>query len=89
MLGGDQVAERLSKQMLRRELINLELHGFDVADAAEDGLEALKPYRADLRRTAAEKLRSLRTAVRVIRDAGYELVTLEEAAQRFKAKPSP
>ncbi|MBT8468768.1 MAG: polysaccharide deacetylase family protein [Deltaproteobacteria bacterium] len=89
VLGGDQLAERLSKQMLRRELINLELHGFDVADASEDGLEALKPHRADLRRTATEKLRSLRTAVRVIREAGYELVTLEEAARRFKAKPSP
>ncbi len=89
ILGGDQIAERLSRQMLRRELINLEIHGFDVADASEDGLEALRPHRADLRRTAAEKLRSLRTAVRVIRGAGYELVTLEEAARRFKAKPNP
>lgn len=89
VLGGDQLAERLSRQMLGREFINLELHGFDLADASEDGLEALRPYRADLRRSAAEKLRSLRTAVRVIRDAGYELVALEEAARRFKAKPSP
>ncbi|MGB3050951.1 MAG: polysaccharide deacetylase family protein [Polyangiales bacterium] len=89
IVAGDQLAERLSKQMLRRELINLELHGFDVADAVEDGLEALRPYRADLRRTATEKLRSLRTAVQVIREAGYEFVTLEEAARRFKAKPSP
>lgn len=88
ILGGDQLAEGLSKQMLRRELINLEIHGFDVADASEDGLEALRPHRADLKRTAAEKLRSLRTAVRVIRGAGYELVTLEEAARRFKAKPN-
>ena len=89
VLGGDRLADRLSRQMLRKEFINLELHGFDLADASEDGLEALRPYRADLRRTAAEKLRSLRTAVRVIRDAGYELVKLEEAARCFKAKPSP
>ena len=89
VLGGDRLADRLSRQMLRREFINLELHGFDLADASEDGLEALRPYRADLRRTAAEKLRSLRTAVRVIRDAGYELVKLEEVARCFKAKPSP
>ena len=33
VLGGERIAERLSKQMLGRELINLELHGFDVADA--------------------------------------------------------
>ncbi|MBT8451234.1 MAG: polysaccharide deacetylase family protein [Deltaproteobacteria bacterium] len=89
VLGGDQLSDRLSRQMLRREFINLELHGFDLADSYEDGLEALRPHRADLRRPAAEKLRSLRTAVRVIRDAGYELVTLEEAARHFKAKSNP
>lgn len=89
VLGGDQLADRLSRQMLRREFINLELHGFDLADTHEDGLEALRPHRADLRRSAADKLRSLRAAVRVIRDAGYELVTLEEAARHFKAKPNP
>lgn len=89
VLGGDRLADWLSRQMLRREFINIELHGFDLADASEDGLEALRPHRADLRRSAAEKLRSLRTAVRVLRDAGYELVTLEEAARHFKAKPNP
>jgi peptidoglycan/xylan/chitin deacetylase (PgdA/CDA1 family) len=86
--GGARIAERLSRQMLGRELINLELHGFDVADAIDDGLDALKPYRADLRRTAAEKLHSLRAAVRVIREAGYELVTLEEAARRLSSQPN-
>lgn len=89
ILGGERTAAWLSKQMLGRELINLELHGFDAADAAEDGLGALTPHRADLRRSADEKLRSLRAALRVIREAGYELVTLEEAAQRIKSKPSP
>ena len=88
VLGGEQIAERLTKQMLGRELINLELHGFDVADAAEDGLEALAPYRADLKRTAADKMRSLRTAIQLIREAGYELVTLDEAASRFRSQPS-
>lgn len=89
VLGGERIAERLTEQMLGRELINLELHGLDVADVADDGLEALVPHRADLRRAAADKLRSLRAATRVIREAGYELVTLEEAAQRFKSKPNP
>jgi len=88
VLGGDRIAKELSRQMLRREHINLELHGFDVADTVEDGLEILAPHRADLKRTASEKLLSLRKAVQVIREAGYELVTLEEAAQRFRAKPN-
>ncbi|TNF63096.1 MAG: hypothetical protein EP303_03085 [Deltaproteobacteria bacterium] len=88
VLGGERIAQRLTKQMLGRELINLELHGLDVADAIDDGLEALGPHRADLKRTAVDKLRSLRAATRVIREAGYELVTLEQAAQRFKSKPN-
>ena len=88
VLAGKRVAERLSKQMLGRELINLELHGLDAADATEDQLQALAPHRADLKRTATDKLRSLRTAIRVIREAGYEWVTLEEAARRFRSQPS-
>lgn len=88
VLGGESIAERLTKQMLGKELINLELHGFDAADATEDGLGTLAPHRADLRRTAADKLRSLRAAIGTIRDAGYELVTLEEAARRFRSQPT-
>ena len=88
VLGGERIAQRLTGQMLGRELINLELHGFDVADAAEDGLEGVARHRVDLKRTATDKLRSLRAAVRVIREAGYELVSLEEAASRFRSQPS-
>ncbi len=86
ILGGTRLAEGLTKQMLGRPLINLELHGFDVADASQDGLDALVPHRLDLRRTAFEKLSALRAAIRVIRTAGYELVTLNEAAERFARK---
>jgi peptidoglycan/xylan/chitin deacetylase (PgdA/CDA1 family) len=88
VLGGERVAERLSEQMLGKALINLELHGLDAADAAEDGLGALAPHRADLKRTATDKLRSLRTAIRVLREAGYEFVTLDEAARRFRSQPN-
>jgi peptidoglycan-N-acetylglucosamine deacetylase len=88
VLGGERVAERLGKQMLGRELINLELHGLDASDAGEDGLDRLAVHRADLKRSAAEKLGAIRAAVRVIREAGYELVTLEEAARKFSDRPS-
>jgi len=88
VLGGEKIAARLTRQMLGRELINLELHAIDAADATEDGLATLAPHRADLRRTAADKLGSLRAAIEVIRDAGYELVTLEEAARRIRAQPT-
>jgi len=88
VLGGPRVAAMMTKQMLGRELINLELHGFDVADAADDSLHMLVPHRADLRRRAGEKLRALSRAVRVMREAGYELVTLGEAARRLSRTPS-
>lgn len=88
VLGGARFAARLSKQMIGRELINLELHGFDLADRSEDGLDSLATHRADLRRGAAEKLDALRAAIGVLRNAGYELVTLEEAARRFSRRPS-
>ena len=88
VLGGRHVAAHLTKQMLGRELINLELHGFDAADLEEDALHALAPYRADLRRPASDKLLALSMAVRVMRDAGYELVTLDEAARRLSSTPT-
>jgi len=89
VLGGRRVAAHLTKQMLGRELINLELHGFDAADVEDDALHALAPYRADLRRRANDKLLALTTAVRVMREAGYEVVTLNEAACRLSSTPIP
>jgi hypothetical protein len=89
VLGGRRVAARLTKQMLGRELINLELHGFDAADLEDDALHALAPHRADLKRRASEKILALTTAVCVMRDAGYELVTLNEAARRLSSTPNP
>ncbi|MGB5193261.1 MAG: polysaccharide deacetylase family protein [Polyangiales bacterium] len=88
VLGGRHVAAHLTKQMLGLELINLELHGLDAADLEEDALHALLPYRTDLRRPASDKLLALSMAVRVMRDAGYELVTLAEAARRLSSTPT-
>ena len=83
VLGGRRVAAHLTKQMLGRELINLELHGIDAADAERDGLQSLAAHRADLRRSAAQKLSALSTAVGVMRRAGYRLVTLRDVAARL------
>jgi peptidoglycan/xylan/chitin deacetylase (PgdA/CDA1 family) len=89
VLGGTRLAVHLTKQMLGRAFIHLELHGFDAADVDEDGLHALAPHRPDLKRKAGDKLQALSAAIHVIRDAGYELVTLQQAAQRFSATPNP
>lgn len=63
-------------------LVNLELHGIDVLDAA-DGLEALRPHQPDVRVAKERKLESLHAAIEVLRRAGYSFVTLGEAATAF------
>ncbi len=83
MLGGRGTARLLTKAIIGRPLVNLELHGMDFADAREDGLSALEPHLPDLRKPAHEKAIALKAAVETLRDAGYELVTLAEAAQRL------
>ena len=88
VLGGARGARALTRQMLGRPFVNLELHGFDAADSEQDGLSPLAPHRADLRISANRKLETLDEAVRVLRAAGYELVTLREAAERLRREPS-
>jgi peptidoglycan/xylan/chitin deacetylase (PgdA/CDA1 family) len=86
VLGGERVARGLTAAIVGRPLVNLELHGIDLADAAEDGLGWLRPHQIDLRRTAREKEAALRAAIGAMRDAGYRFVTLDEAAGRFAAR---
>jgi len=80
VLGGRRGAAALARAVVGRPLVNLELHGIDLADAREDGLAALAAHQPDLRRTAAAKEAALDAAIEVLRDAGYRFVTLEQAA---------
>ena len=88
VLAGHRGARSLTRQMLGLPWIHLELHGFDVADVTMDGLGALAPHRPDLRRTAAQKLAVLSTAIRAIRAAGYVIVPLKEAAAGLSERPN-
>lgn len=83
VLGGVIGARILTRSIVGRPLVNLELHGIDLADAAEDGLGFLAPYQLDLRRSARDKEAALRAALGVLRDAGYRFVTLRDAAACF------
>lgn len=78
---GPLVARALTAQMIGRPLVNLELHGIDLSDAAADGLDWLAPHQVDLRRSAAQKETALRAAIGALRRAGYAFVTLREAAR--------
>jgi len=89
VLWGDRGARALTRQMLGRDFIHVELHGFDVADVALDGLQPLAPHRPDLKRTAAEKVSVIRGVIGMIRQAGYELLPLKEVARRLSETSSP
>ena len=70
--------------MLGRPLVNLEAHGIDMSDAIPDGLEFLVPHQRDLRKSLADKRAALETAIWTLRGAGYEFITLAEAAARIQ-----
>lgn len=81
-LAGPTRAAWLARMCVGAPLVNLELHGIDVLDAA-DGLSALRPHQPDVRVPTARKLESLHAVLRVLKRAGYTFVTLREAAEAF------
>lgn len=80
VLAGAGGARWLSRAIVSRPLVNLELHGIDLADADEDGLGFLRPHQQDLRVGRAAKREALSAALETLRAAGYRFVTLAEAA---------
>jgi hypothetical protein len=83
VLAGRARAAWLARRIATRPLVNLELHGVDLADADADGLGFLKGHQPDLRRTLADKRAALVAAITTLREAGYAFVTLREAAAAF------
>lgn len=78
-LAGPSRARLLTKMCVGDPLVNLELHGIDVLDAA-DGLEALRPHQPDVRVPHQRKLAALTAVVEELKVAGYTFVTMREAA---------
>jgi hypothetical protein len=66
--------------LVGQTLINLELHGIDVLEAA-DGLEPLAAHQPDLRIGLQRKLATLDRVVYTLTQAGYRFCTLAHAAQ--------
>jgi peptidoglycan/xylan/chitin deacetylase (PgdA/CDA1 family) len=82
VMAGAKGARALTRLAASRPLVNLELHGIDLADAHDDGLAWLAPHQPDLRVSAAQKELALRAAVQELRARGFTFVTLREAARR-------
>ncbi|MCA9602089.1 MAG: polysaccharide deacetylase family protein [Polyangiales bacterium] len=85
VMAGTLGAATLARMAVGRPLVNLELHGMDLADAADDELEFLAPHQPDLRRTAEQKRQALRAAVEELRFHGYRFMTLADAADTMRA----
>jgi hypothetical protein len=81
-LAGPSRARLLAKLCVGEPLVNLELHGIDVLDAA-DGLELLRPHRVDVRVAHRRKLDALFAVLGELKGAGYSFVTMREAAAEF------
>ena len=81
-LAGPSRARLLAKMCVGEPLVNLELHGIDVLDAA-DGLESLRPHQPDVRVPHRRKLDALFAVVQELRAAGYSFVTMREAAAQL------
>lgn len=81
-LAGPTRARWLAKMCVGEPLVNLELHGIDVLDAA-DGLEALRPHQPDVRVPQARKVAAILAACMELKRAGYTFVTMREAAATF------
>jgi peptidoglycan/xylan/chitin deacetylase (PgdA/CDA1 family) len=79
---GPKVGRWLARGCIGEPLVNLELHGIDVLDAA-DGLEALRGHQPDVRVPAHWKMEAIRAACEELRSAGYAFVTHRDAARAF------
>jgi len=85
IMAGPSGAQLLCRLIEGRELINLELHGIDAADAALDGLMGLRRAQWDLRKPAQAKLSIIEATLTRLARAGYRFITLDEAAQVFSS----
>jgi peptidoglycan/xylan/chitin deacetylase (PgdA/CDA1 family) len=85
VLAGALGASLLTRAIIGRPLVSLELHGIDLADADADELGFLAPHQPDLRRPLRAKEAALRAAIAILRKAGYRFVTLRDAARTLGA----
>jgi hypothetical protein len=86
-LAGVSRARLLARMCVGAPLVNLELHGIDVLDAA-DGLEDLRPHQHDVRVSKEAKLEALHAVYALLRAEGYAFVTMREAAEALQKQVS-
>lgn len=82
VLGGSRMARVLARMCTGEPFVNLELHGIDVL-GLEDGLAPLERHQPDARVMSTRKIEALLAATGELKSAGYEFVTLRQAADAY------
>jgi peptidoglycan-N-acetylglucosamine deacetylase len=82
MLLGPERARRLVRGLARESFVNLELHGIDLLDAA-DQLAELAPHQFDLRVPVQRKLDTLAAVVQELRSHGFGFTRLDAVAAQL------
>ena len=80
---GPSGARVLARSLVGERIVNLELHAIDLL-TADDGLHELARQQRDLRLPLVRKQAALSAAIDVFRTAGYEFVTMADAAARLE-----
>lgn len=80
ILAGRRGAAALTRMIVGRPFVNLELHGIDLADRALDGLGFLRTSQPDLRIGLESKRQILEASIHRLKLEGYSFVTLSDAA---------
>ncbi|MGI6395578.1 MAG: polysaccharide deacetylase family protein [bacterium] len=72
------------KNSLKRDFINIELHGIDLVEINDSPLlEPLKKVQPDLKHPLTHKLQRVEQAIVLYKENGYKFMTLEEIAKQY------
>lgn len=83
VMAGPDRARTLTAGVVGEPLVNLELHGIDLLDERDDGLDALRDRQRDVRIAVPRKEETFGAVVETLRREGYAFVTLDEAAEAY------
>jgi hypothetical protein len=84
-MAGPAVSRVLGRAVARRRFVGLELHGIDLLDDRDAGLDDLVGRQPDVTVPRERKAASIAAAVRALLAAGAEPLTSREAAARVEA----
>ncbi len=85
-LAGERGARWLTHAMLKARFVHLELHALDLLDAQDDGISYLIKHQPELRCPLTTRRRIFANVIETLRDAGYQILPLRDAAQTLLNK---